>query len=159
MQKRYKEIKTWFPLYSSKYLWIIFPLFACLWGKHLSSTSPRNPTQSKFLAQQRSLPLEKCSGIANGCCFWYHQWLVLGVAGWQVGWKQSTSQLPLSVVWGSFIKTPGALSPWKAFLLSGSQKISSPYLLMVGQVIPESCVIYQQNGVIPWGQAMVMPRS
>lgn len=67
MQKRYKEIKTWFPLYSSKYLWIIFPLFACLRGKHLASTSPRNPTQSKFLVQQRSLPLEKCSGFANGC--------------------------------------------------------------------------------------------
>lgn len=90
MQKGYKEIKTWFSLYSSKYLWIFFSLFACLWGKHLARTSPRNPFSSAG-----ALPLAKCSGIVNGCwwpglCFWHHQWPLRGVPGWQVGWKQST---------------------------------------------------------------------
>lgn len=94
MLKRYKAIKTWFPLYWSKFLWIIFSLFACLWGKHHAHVSPRNPTWSKSSVQQEP---------SLGKVLWGCEWLLVartlllppsvataGCAGWQVGWEQST---------------------------------------------------------------------
>lgn len=164
MQKGYKEIKTWFSLYSSKYLWIFFSLFACLWGKHLARTSPRNPFSSAG-----ALPLAKCSGIVNGCwwpglCFWHHQWPLQGVPGWQVGWKQSTLHSHLNQWFdapSSKCLVPHHLGKPSRFQV---QKPSFPCILMTGQVIPDIWVIYQQNwgiglAVFPQGQAMVVLRS
>lgn len=91
MQKDYKESKTWFSLYSSKYLWITFSLFAYLQGKHLACTSPRNLVSIEQLCSSTAaLPLAKSYGIFNerwwsGLCFYHHQWSPLamcrGLAG------------------------------------------------------------------------------
>lgn len=86
-----KRLKTWFSLYSSKYLWIIYSLFAYPQGKHLACTSLRNLVSTE---QPRSstaaLPSAKCYRIFNdhwwsGLCFYHHKWSPLttcaGLAG------------------------------------------------------------------------------
>lgn len=88
-----------------------------------------------------------------------------GCAGWQVGWEQSTGHSYLNQGFDApSSKHPTLKHLGKPFLFPSSQKTPSPYLLMAGQVIPESSVLYQHNGggglaVIPRGQAMVMLKS